>query len=103
MKIKDFFYVLGLKKNPLSISYFDEKGFKVSFIDGEVIMWPKGKYIDDDVVIGVQEGGLYNLKGQLVSTLVHNSVTPSEIWHRRLSHIHYKYLPIVSKMVTCFP
>ena len=35
----------------------------VAFIDGQVIMWPKGKAIDDAVVIGEQEGGLYKLKG----------------------------------------
>jgi hypothetical protein len=54
MKMKDVLYVPGLYKNLLSISALDEKGFKVSFIDGEVLMWPKGKYIDDVIVIGVQ-------------------------------------------------
>jgi hypothetical protein len=58
MKMKDVLYVPGLKKNILSISTLDEKGFKVAFIDGEVIIWPRGKSIDDVVVIGVQEGGL---------------------------------------------
>ena len=37
-------------------------------------MWPKGKTIDDAVVIGEQEGGLYKLKGQLEQDLVHDSV-----------------------------
>jgi hypothetical protein len=54
-------------------------------------------------VIGVQEGGLYKLKGHSNSTLVHNTVNLSELWHRRLAHIHYKALPIISKMVTDFP
>ena len=89
--------------NLLSISALDEKGFRVVFIDGEVLMWPKGKSIDDVVVIGVQEGGLYKLKGHSVSALVHSTVTPSELWHRRFAHIHYKALPIVSKMVTGLP
>ena len=35
---------------------------RVAFIDGQAIMWPKGKTIDDAVVIGEQEGGLYKLK-----------------------------------------
>jgi hypothetical protein len=63
MKMKDVLYVPGLKKNLLSISTLDEKEFRVAFIDGEVLMWPRGKLIDDAVVIGVQEGGLYKLKG----------------------------------------
>jgi hypothetical protein len=41
----------------------DEKGYRVSFVDGKVLMWPRGKTFDDVVVIGVQEGGLYKLKG----------------------------------------
>jgi hypothetical protein len=54
-------------------------------------------------VIGVQDGGLYKLKGHSYSTLVHNTVDPSELWHRRFAHLHYKALSIVSKMVTGLP
>jgi hypothetical protein len=103
MKMKDVLYVPGLKKNLLSISALDEKGFRVAFIDGEVLMWPRGKSIDDVVVIGVQEGGLYKLKEHFVSALVHSTITPSELWHRRFSHIHYKALPIMSKIVIGLP
>ena len=42
-------------------------------------MWPKGKTIDDAVVIGEQEGGLYKLKGQPKKASVHDSVDPSEL------------------------
>ena len=52
MKIKDVLFVLGLKKNLLSISALDAKGMRVAFIDGQVLMWPKGKNIDDAIVIG---------------------------------------------------
>jgi predicted aspartyl protease len=38
MKMKDVLYVPGLKKNVLSISTLEKKGFRVSFIDGEVLM-----------------------------------------------------------------
>jgi hypothetical protein len=63
MKMTDVLYVPGLKKNLLSISYLDRKGFRVAFIDGEVLMWPKGKTIEDAIVIVIEEGGLYKLKG----------------------------------------
>ena len=43
MQMKDVLYVPGLTKNLLSISTLDKKGFRVSFIDGEVLMCPKGK------------------------------------------------------------
>ena len=94
--------MLGLKKNLLSISALDAKGMRVAFIDGQVIMWPRGKNIDDAVVIG-EQGGLYKLKGHLEQALVHNIVEPSELWHRRLAHVHYRALPIASKVVEGLP
>jgi hypothetical protein len=51
-------------------------------------MWPRVKSIDDAIVIGVQDEGLYKLKGHYVSALVHNTITASELWHKRFSHIH---------------
>ena len=54
MKMNDALFVPGLKKNLLSISTFDEKGMRVVFVDGQVLMWPKGNTIYDGVVIGEQ-------------------------------------------------
>ena len=66
-------------------------------------MFPKGETIDDAVVIGEQEGGLYKLKGQTEQALVHDSVEPSELWHRRLAYVHYRALPLASKDVEGIP
>ena len=60
MKMQDVLFVPGLKKNLLSISALDAKGMRVAFVDGQVLIWPKGKTIDDAVVIREQEGGLTN-------------------------------------------
>ena len=46
----------------------------VAFIDCQVIMWPKGRTIDDAVVIGEKEGGLYKLKGHPEQALIHDIV-----------------------------
>ena len=46
----------------------------------------KRKAIDDAIVIGEQEGGLYKLKGQPEQALVHDSIDRSKLWHRRLAH-----------------
>jgi hypothetical protein len=78
MRMKDVFYVPSL----------DKKGFMVAFIDGEVLMCPKGKTIEDTIVIGTEEGGLYKLKGHSDATLTHSTESPCELWHRRLSHIN---------------
>jgi hypothetical protein len=54
MRMKDVLYVPGLKKNLFSISTLYKKFFRVAFIDGEVIMWPKRKNLEDVVVIGIE-------------------------------------------------
>ena len=55
------------------------------------------------MVIGEKEGGLYKLKGHPETTLVHETTSSSELWHRRLSHINYKEFPYVRKVVTGLP
>ena len=79
MKMKEVLYVPGLKKNLLSISALDKKGCSVAFIDGQELMWPKVKSIEDAVVIGEEEGGLYKLKGHSETTFVHETTIPSEL------------------------
>ena len=79
MKMKDVLFVPGLKKNLLSIYALDAKGMGVAFVDGQVLMWPKGNSIDDVVVIGEQEGGLYKLKGHPKQDFVHDIVEPNEL------------------------
>ena len=105
MKMKEVLYVPGLKKNLLSISALDKKGdkkgYRVSFIDGQVLMWSKGKTPEDVVVIG--EEGVYKLKGHPETTIVNDTTSSSELWHRRLAHINYKALPYVSKVVIGLP
>ena len=65
-------------------------------------MCPKRNTIDDAVVIGEQEGGLYKLKGRPEQALVHDSVEANELWHRRLAHVHYRALPLASKLLKVF-
>ena len=35
--------------------------------------------------------------------MVHESIEPSELWHRRFAHVHYRALPIASKAVSGLP
>ena len=103
MKMKEVLFVPRLKKNLLSISTLDAKGMRVAFIDGQVIMWPKGKTINDAVVIGEQKGSLYKLKGHPELALVHETIETTKIWHRRLTYVHYRALLIASKAVEGLP
>ena len=51
-------------------------------------------------MIGVREGGLCRLTGWLVQALVHDNISLCKLRHRRFSHLHYKALPVLRKMVT---
>ena len=79
MNMKEVLYVPSLKKNLLSISSLDNKGYRVSFIYGQVIMWSEGKTLEDVVVIGEKGGGLYKLKGHPETSLVHETTSSSEL------------------------
>ena len=63
----------------------------------------RGKTIDDAIVIGEQEGGLYKLKGHPEQALFHDMIFRNELWHRRLVHVHYRALPLASKAVEGHP
>jgi hypothetical protein len=103
MNMKDVLYVPGLTKNLLYISSLEKKGFIVTFIDGEVLMWFKGKTTEEAIVIGKEEGHMYKLKGHSEAALTHSIENPCELWHRRLAHINYKALPYVTNVVKGLP
>ena len=77
--MKDVLYVPGLNNNLLFISALGAKGMRVAFVDGQVIMWPKGNTIDATTMIREQDEGLYKLKGRPKQVLVHESIEPSEL------------------------
>jgi hypothetical protein len=51
--IKDILFVQGLKKNLLSIFALEGEGFRVAFLDDQILLWPKNSSIDKAIVIGV--------------------------------------------------
>jgi hypothetical protein len=53
LHIRDVLYVIGMKKNLISTSTLEDKGYRVSFMNGQVLVWPKGSSIDSATVIGV--------------------------------------------------
>ena len=46
---------------------------------------------------------MYKLKGHPEQALVHETVEPSEIWHIRLAHVHYRAVPLARKVVEGLP
>lgn len=88
--LNNILYVPSLKKNLLSISCLEDEGDKIAFIDGKVLVWGKSSSINDARVIEIRERTLYRLYTPLVQALVHLDASPSETWHRRCGHIHFK-------------
>jgi hypothetical protein len=88
-----------MKRNLVSISALEDKSYKVTFPEGKFLVWHKESHINSSTVIGVRERSLYRLTIILVHALLHDTISLSELWHRRLSHIHYRALPALGKMV----
>ena len=87
--LNNVLYVPGLKKNLVSISCLEDKGDRVEFVDGKVLVWPKGSSINNSRVISTCEGRLYRLLKQ-----------PT---HRRYAHLHYKVVPTLNQLVHGIP
>jgi hypothetical protein len=61
MLSRDVLYVHGLKKNLISVSTIEERGYEVLFRDGQVLLFPKGSSITSAKVIGTRHEKLYKL------------------------------------------
>jgi hypothetical protein len=54
-------YVPGMKRNLVSVSTLEDKGYKVTFSEEKFIAWHKNSHMDYARVIGVRENSLYIL------------------------------------------
>jgi len=61
-------YVLDLKKNLVSIYAMEDKGFKVSFIDGNVRLWQRNPR--DAFTLGFRVKGLYQVGGSPLGAMI---------------------------------
>ena len=64
MLLREVLYVPGLKKNLVSVSATEERGYEVLFRDGQVLIFPKGSNITSAKVIGTRHEKLYKLMFQ---------------------------------------
>jgi hypothetical protein len=101
--IDEILYVPGLKKNLLSVATLEDKGYRVTFMERKALLWPKDGQLSSIEIIGVRKGGLYKVPGHSIQALAHDTTNSSELWHRRLDHLHYKALPDLQTMVSGMP
>eukprot|EP00253_Pinus_taeda_P008421 PITA_08421 len=99
--LQDVLYVPDLKKNMVSISAMEDKGYNVTFSDVKVRIWKNNvKYA---FALGFRVDSLYQVGGSPLGVVSCDTTLQSEIWHRRFSHLHYKALPDVRQMVIGMP
>jgi hypothetical protein len=103
LKLEEVLYVPKMKRNLVSILALEDKGYKITFSEGRVLSWHKDSHIIYSKVIGIREDNLYKLTIKPVQSILHDTINLSELWHRRLAHIHYRDLPALGKMVTGLP
>jgi hypothetical protein len=105
MLVRDVLYVPGLKKNLISVSTIEDRGYELVFRDGQVLLYPKGSSITSAKVIGIRHEKLYKLMFQPARALIHstNNSDLCELWHRRMAHLHHGALKILREIVTGVP
>ena len=59
LHLSDALYVPSMKRNLVSISALEDKGYKVAFSDGKVLAWHKNSSMDITKEIGVREESMY--------------------------------------------
>lgn len=96
-------YVLGIKRNLISISILEDDGFRIAFMGGKVLAWPKNSTIKMALTIGVRQGLLYELCAKTNLALVHETLDSNEIWYRRIGHINFHALASMEWVVTGMP
>jgi hypothetical protein len=101
--LSNVLYVPGLENNLVSISFLEDKGNRIAYVDGELLSWSRDSSIENARVIGTREGRLYRLLEHNDEAHVHDEVNPIELWHRSYAHLNYQTLPFLKKMVEGIP
>ena len=102
MYLRDVLYVPGLKKNLVSISMIEDRGFSVYVLNGKVHIFPKSASPSNSWAIGVRCGKLYKLLFEPHHALSHtqDSSELCELCHRRMAHLHHPALRMMRDMTT---
>ena len=81
-------HVRGMTSNLVAVLSLEDEGNDVLFSRGRVYILKHGS--NEKIETGVHEGGLYRFTAKLLKALVHDTISPIELWHRRLAHLHYR-------------
>jgi hypothetical protein len=76
LKLEEVLYVPGMKRNLVSISALEDKGYKITFSEGRVLAWHKDSHISSSKVISIRDNSLYKLTIKPVQALLHDTIRP---------------------------
>ena len=105
-QLKYVMHVPGLKKNLVSVTMLEDKGYDVVFSDGKAFL--RHKTTGQAKRIGIRVKNLYKLEVDgCTATMgkVKKVVSQDEgkLWHRRLGHLHHGALKILQHISTRLP
>ena len=94
--LQDVLYVPDLKKNLVSISAMEDKGYKVTFSDGKARIWKNN--VKDAFTLWFRVDSLYQVDRSPLGVMSYDTSLQSELLHRRFAHLHYKAVPEVRQI-----
>jgi hypothetical protein len=103
LSFSDVLYVLGLKKNLISVSTLEDKWYEVNLRKGSVFVMPTRSSENMGRMIGVREEKVYKLQFQPGRALVSTTINMGDLWHRRMAHIHFGALWHLRKEIIGLP
>eukprot|EP00253_Pinus_taeda_P012573 PITA_12573 len=109
LKVSDVLYVPGMRKNLISVSVLEDRGYEVLFRGGQVLMYPRGTPADSARVIGVRHAKVYKFAFQPLLALSSStdnrasSYELCEIWHHRMGHMYHGALTTLREITTSVP
>ena len=101
LRMRDVLLVPRMTRNLVAVLALEDEGYDVIFSRGRVLIQKYGN--SEQIVIGIRDGGLYRLTARLIKALLHDTISPVELLHRRLAHLHYRAFPSLRKVVTGLP
>ena len=75
--LQDVLYIPHLKKNLVSISEMEKRGFKVAFVDGKVYIWKKN--FNEALTIGFRVDTLYQVGGSSLGAMSCDTTLQTEL------------------------
>jgi hypothetical protein len=96
-------YVLGLTNNLILVSTPEDKGYEFTFHKGRVFVKPTGSSEKMDMMIGVREEKVYKQQFQPGREFVSTTTNMSELWHKRMTHLHFGALGHLKQEVIGLP